>query len=181
MKNTFSFILGIIVVLLLAVGGYMYFGGQDDISAPAEENAAVEQEMPGGNSPETPEMISVPGGSENVSSDSSNSSKPSGSEQKGDATMETAKQPTVVTYTGDGFSPSSVTIKVGDVVKFVNGSSLAMWVASAPHPSHTNYPEFDQKTAVDKGMSYEFTFTKAGTWKYHNHRSASDSGTVIVK
>jgi plastocyanin len=56
-----------------------------------------------------------------------------------------------------------------------------MWVASASHPNHTVYPEFDEKTSVKKGSSYLFTFDKVGSWGYHNHTRASDFGKVIVK
>ena len=39
---------------------------------------------------------------------------------------------------------------------------------------------FDQCVAVPKGSGWLFTFGKAGTWKYHNHASATDFGSVIV-
>ncbi len=100
-----------------------------------------------------------------------------------------------VTYTDSGFSPKTVSISVGDTVKFVNKSGKPMWVASASHPSHTVYdgtnlsahcaagatPSFDQCKSVAKGLSYIFTFTKAGTWAYHNHSISSDFGSVVVK
>ncbi|MBM2818244.1 MAG: hypothetical protein HW401_834 [Parcubacteria group bacterium] len=87
----------------------------------------------------------------------------------------------VVNYTDSGFSPASLEIKVGESVQFVNQSNGGMWVASGPHPSHTNYPEFDAKKNIPSGGIYEFTFTKAGQWKYHNHAKASAFGTIIVK
>lgn len=85
-----------------------------------------------------------------------------------------------VQYTDTGFVPKELTVKVGTTVTFTNGSAGVMWVASAPHPTHTIYPEFDQKMSVDAVGTYEFTFTKVGTWKYHNHVKATDSGMVIV-
>lgn len=88
---------------------------------------------------------------------------------------------TVVNYTDSGFNPASIEIKKGDTVQFVNKSSGGMWVASGPHPTHTIYPEFDAKKTIPSGGSYEFTFTKVGEWKYHNHSKASAFGTVIVK
>ena len=84
---------------------------------------------------------------------------------------------TVVEKTYVGFVPNSVTIKKGTAVKFVNKSATPMWVASAPHPVHTDYPEFDQKT---NGDTYTFTFMKTGSWKYHNHAPFSSGGVVIV-
>ena len=87
----------------------------------------------------------------------------------------------IVNYTDKGFSPSSLEIKVGETVQFVNQSSGGMWTASGPHPSHTAYPEFDPKRNIPSGETYEFTFTKIGEWKYHNHTKAGMYGTIIVK
>lgn len=92
-----------------------------------------------------------------------------------------AGQTVTVTYTGGSFSPNPITIKKGYTVMFVNKGDYQMWVASDPHPSHTNYPGFDQKGAVGKDGSYSFTFTKVGTWSYHNHLNYSQTGTVIVQ
>ncbi len=89
-----------------------------------------------------------------------------------------AVEQTFVTYTDRGFSPESVTVKVGAKVKFVNQSSEGMWVASAIHPTHQTYPEFDQ---LSTRSEYTFEFTKVGSWKYHNHVNPSKFGTVIVE
>lgn len=86
-----------------------------------------------------------------------------------------------VTFSGSSFSPSSLEVKVGDTVTFVNNSSLGMWVASAPHPTHTDYPEFDAKQVYNPGEVYAFTFTKAGNWKFHNHLNPTYFGVIVVK
>ncbi|KKU31531.1 MAG: hypothetical protein UX44_C0005G0009 [candidate division WWE3 bacterium GW2011_GWA1_46_21] len=86
-----------------------------------------------------------------------------------------------VTYNNEGFSPATVTVKVGDKVKWVNESSNDMWVASAFHPTHEVYPEFDELKAVPKGETYEFVFDRVGTWAYHNHVKATDTGKVTVE
>ncbi|MBI4099425.1 cupredoxin domain-containing protein [Candidatus Microgenomates bacterium] len=86
-----------------------------------------------------------------------------------------------VDYTATGFSPATVTIKKGQTVKFVNKSGSSMSVASNPHPTHTDYPGFDQFKSTSKGQTeYDFAFDKVGTWGYHNHLNPSDGGTVIV-
>lgn len=86
----------------------------------------------------------------------------------------------VVTYADTGFAPSTVTVKKGTTVTFINGSNGGMWVASAVHPTHQLLPGFDQLKSVAKNGMYEYTFVKVGTWKYHNHVKASDTGTVVV-
>lgn len=115
----------------------------------------------------------------------------------GSTTPETSVEntPSIATilYTDQGFSPKNLTVLVGTNVTFVDQASGDMWVASDPHPTHQGYDgmtksqhcevgytgvvPFDQCTA---GTSYSFTFSKAGTWGYHNHGSAGDKGTIIV-
>ncbi len=85
-----------------------------------------------------------------------------------------------VDYTDSGFAPKSVTVKVKTAVIWTNNSGGLMWVASAPHPQHTDLPGFDQLKSVGKGETYSYTFTKVGSWKYHNHVSPKDFGTVVV-
>ncbi len=85
-----------------------------------------------------------------------------------------------VLYDGSSFSPASLTIKAGDIVVFKNNSTTAFWPASAPHPTHTDYPEFDAKKAIPAGGLFQFKFTKVGTWGYHNHLNSSVFGKIIV-
>lgn len=94
--------------------------------------------------------------------------------------QETIVAPTV-TYTNDGFFPAELTVKAGTMVTFINQSDSPMWVASGPHPTHTLYPEFDEKSSVPKGESYSFTFEKTGTHPYHNHVLLGKYGKVIVE
>lgn len=100
-----------------------------------------------------------------------------------------------VRYTDEGYVPSTITIKVGDTVMFKNESSKTVWTGSAMHPTHMVYsgtdlkthcpdPEnisFDQCKAEGPGTSWLFTFTKAGTWGYHNHVGPTHFGKVIVE
>jgi len=88
---------------------------------------------------------------------------------------------TLVSYTDDGFHEPVVYIKLGSTVLFQNNSSRDLWIASAPHPTHTAYPEFDQKKSVGRGGSYTFTFTKVGAWKYHNHMMPDQTGIIVVQ
>lgn len=87
----------------------------------------------------------------------------------------------IVNYTDTGFNPSSLEIKVGQIVRFVNQSNRGMWVGSGPHPTHTAYPEFDAKKNIPNGGVYEFTFNKIGEWGYHNHLKENATGKILVK
>ncbi len=100
----------------------------------------------------------------------------------------------VIKYTKSGFEPESITVKLGTTVSWVNSSGRPMWVASDPHPSHTDLKGFDQLKIINKGWEnpffkkvyahgdaiYEYTFEKIGEWKYHNHVYPQDRGKVVV-
>lgn len=98
-----------------------------------------------------------------------------------DTAIDTTAEIIVVTYSNEGFAPKEIDVAVGQTVRFVNESSGNMWVASAVHPSHTVLPEFDEKKSIGNGEVYEFTFTKAGAWEYHNHVKPSAGGKVNVE
>lgn len=85
-----------------------------------------------------------------------------------------------IVYDGITFSPSSLSVKNGDVVIFKNKSQAAFRPASDPHPTHTDYPAFDAKQPIPAGKSYQFKFTKVGTWKFHDHLNPSAHGSVTV-
>lgn len=80
-----------------------------------------------------------------------------------------------ITFQPTGLTPKEITIKVGDIVEFRNSDLKPHWPASAPHPTHTAYPEFDSKAKVAPGEIWTFTFTKSGDWKFHDHLNANNS------
>jgi plastocyanin len=86
-----------------------------------------------------------------------------------------------ITYDGKAYSPSQLTIKNGDVVIFKNASTGSFWPASAPHPQHTNYPEFDPKKSVGAGQSWQFKFAKTGAWAFHDHLNPTVFGKITVQ
>jgi plastocyanin len=100
----------------------------------------------------------------------------------------------VVKYTANGFEPSTISIPVGTTVEWENTGGLPMWVASDPHPSHTDLEGFDQLRIINRliprfverahahgGGIYKYTFNEPGTWKYHNHVNPKHVGTVEVQ
>lgn len=111
-------------------------------------------------------------------------------------TREDAPFAAIVTYTDGGFSPSDTPVRVGETVRFVNNAGSGMWVGADEHPTHTSYDgtttrdhcvdgaaiggTFDMCRQAAPGESWEFTFTKAGTFPYHNHARAAHGGTITV-
>ena len=157
-------LIAVIVIILLALAGYLAFTYK--AAAPVENETAT-------TTPDTP------------------TTPTNEASETGDAAFDAT-----VVYSDAGFSPSNVNIKVGDTVRFVNTSGHNMWVAADEHPTHTEYDgtstrehcangqatggTFDQCQAVPAGSFWEYTFTKAGSWKYHNHARAANTGMVTV-
>lgn len=86
-----------------------------------------------------------------------------------------------ISFTNSCYSPDTITIANGDTIKFSNNSNKDMWPASDNHPSHTIYPEFDAGQSIAPGGSYSFTFTKTGTWGFHDHNKPNCDGVITVK
>ena len=76
------------------------------------------------------------------------------------------------------FEPSSVTIKAGDTVKFVN-NKMAPHNAVFEGHDELSHPDL----AFAPGESWEETFSEAGTYDYYcePHRGAGMVGQVIVE
>lgn len=103
-----------------------------------------------------------------------------------------------VEVTSAGFNPSTITVKAGEAVTFVNKDSAQHWPASAMHPTHKVYPGsdiekcgtaeapmiFDACKGMAQGESFKFTFNEKGTWNYHDHLNCCDKpaffGKVVV-
>ncbi len=156
-----NILIGIIVLLVgVAVGWFVLQGGQQ----PQEQGTPT---------PPSQQMLATPGVTEMVVVETS----PGPAMEKGGVP---AVATSTVAYTDSGFTPNTITVKQGTTVRFTNQSSRGMWVASAVHPTHQLLPGFDQLASVAKGGTYDYTFAKVGTWKYHNHVNATDTATVVV-
>ncbi len=86
-----------------------------------------------------------------------------------------------VSMTASGFSPSTVTVKVGGTVTWTNTDTAVHQPASDPHPTHTGLAGFDALGGVSPGKTFRFTFTRAGTFGYHDHVFTTRTGKVIVE
>ena len=83
-----------------------------------------------------------------------------------------------VILTDRGFLPSEITISQGSEVIFSTIRKIPFWPASDLHPSHSLYPEFDPKAPIAPTKDWRFTFTKPGTWKYHDHLNPQYEGVI---
>lgn len=86
----------------------------------------------------------------------------------------------VISMTREGFGPSEIEIRRGDIVQWVNNDSVDHWPASDLHPTHGIYPEFDPQQPIPPGASWSFKFEKSGTWRMHDHLKPLWRGLVHV-
>lgn len=77
-----------------------------------------------------------------------------------------------VKITASGFSPTSVTIKTGDAVRWTNNDTKN-------HQVVANNGTFASPT-IAPGRSYTHTFNTAGTFRYHDALHPSLTGRVVV-
>jgi len=94
----------------------------------------------------------------------------------------------VVTYDEEnGFVPNEIAVSVGESVIFKNNrASQPMYVATDPHPAHSDYPEFETMIALagaypEIGQDFTFTFKKPGRWWYHDHADPDMTGVIVVR
>jgi plastocyanin len=170
MPKTYTVIIWIVAILIIIGGVAIAVRGAKKVSPVAQQSQQVNDQANGSNSDVSPAASSPVASSTSGATDTSSATDSS-----------TNASTITVTYNGTTFSPAQVTVMSGTTVKFVNQSNKLVWVASDPHPTHTDYPGFDAKKGLTQGQSYEFTFDKIGTWGYHNHLNPSQTGSVIVQ
>ena len=83
------------------------------------------------------------------------------------------KPKTVEVVIGDfSYTPSDITIKVGDSVKWINNGKFPRSVTAADQTFNS---------LIASGSSYTFTFTKAGTYEYSSTNWPDMHGKIIVE
>ena len=152
---------GIIIVILIIAGLGWYFYGQNmgQVTTPNPTPTPTPQ------TPTPPPTTTPPGGT-GVNVD--------GSVTVGAKTVD-------VSITASGFSPSQVTIKAGDTVKFTNKDTRKRWPASGAHPTHLICPGFDAVGGIDTNETYSFKFEKKGECPMHDHLIPTHTGKITVE
>ncbi len=111
-----------------------------------------------------------------ATSTSSESATPSSA--SGGASMNQEKN--LVTISSSGFSPQSITVKVGEPLTFENTDTENHTVNSDNHPTHLLYP-FLNLGLIQPGEKKSVTLSKIGTFTYHDHLNPSLKGSVTVQ
>jgi plastocyanin len=90
-----------------------------------------------------------------------------------------------ITITSAGVSPKNIIVTVGQRVRFVNNDSNPHNMASDPHPSHDDCPEFDQVGFLAPGQSRETgNLVTVRTCGFHDHDLPGVTnlqGTVTIR
>lgn len=163
----------IIIIIILAVGGYYLFQ-KNQAQAPTENLNSFKSENKTSSTKETTnpsKQIEPP-----VTPPAPAKQFSSGDEPTDGVNIQVVE----VDFDGAQFTPAITNIKVNDWVFFKNKSTVDFWPASNPHPTHTDYPEFDSKKAIAPGAQFKFQFTKAGNWGFHDHLNPSIHGSINV-
>lgn len=85
----------------------------------------------------------------------------------------------IVNITATGYNPRNIIIKAGTKVTWINSSGQRGNVSSDPHPTHLSYPPLNLGDFSDGG-AVSMIFDTPGTYGYHNHLNATQTGTVVV-
>lgn len=182
MKNKVLYI--ILAVLVLALLGLYIYGKSQTQNPVVEANKQAQNSAPilnnqdNSNKAEPNSNSNLNTNTDKPSNNSNDNSQGKYSDESDIQNGDTAVQEIV--YDGAKFTPSSLTIKKGDIVIFKNEGEKGFWPASGPHPQHTNYPEFDAKASVAPGKSFQFKFEKVGSWPFHDHLNSSAYGNIKV-
>ncbi|CAN5116932.1 hypothetical protein BH11PAT1_BH11PAT1_0390 [soil metagenome] len=80
----------------------------------------------------------------------------------------------------DGFSPKTITIKVGNAIRWTNSDGEKATINSDDHPTHRKFPEMNLGE-FRRGESLTHIFNKPGTYTYHDHYNQTSKGRIIVE
>ncbi len=143
-------VITVIVVLVLIIGVWMLT-------------------RPGKQVVQTPQATETP-----ISTDSA-----SPSDASAGATAMT-EQKNLVKISSDGFTPKSITIKLGDPITWTNVDTENHTVSSDNHPTHLLYP-FLNLGIIKPGENKSLTPARIGTFTYHDHLNPSRTGIITVQ
>ena len=97
------------------------------------------------------------------------------------STVEVIAPPRNTVWIVEGnFTPSVLTVAIGDMVTWINKDGAARRVASDPHPSSVTLPEL-VSSDLTQNDQFSFSFTNSGEWVYHDYLNPIKKGKIIVK
>jgi len=86
----------------------------------------------------------------------------------------------IIEYTNAGFSPTTLSVRVTGVIRFVNKSDKAMRVTGFRIGEDQYTTVFDSEKSVPRGGTFEFNVPQAGVWSYKNVNYESHTGVFVA-
>jgi hypothetical protein len=90
-----------------------------------------------------------------------------------------------ITITAAGANPKNIQVALGSRVLFINNDTRPHWMASDPHPDHTDCPEFDQVDRLFPNQSRETgNLVTPRTCGFHDHDNPTSTalqGQVTIR
>jgi plastocyanin len=90
-----------------------------------------------------------------------------------------------ITITAAGVSPNSLTVAAGSRVTFVNQDTRTHFMASDPHPDHTDCPEINQVGSLSASQSRETgNLVAVRTCGFHDHDQPTNGalkGRIVIQ
>lgn len=100
-------------------------------------------------------------------------------------TGSTSGSATTITIASSGVSPKTITVSPGSRVTFVNNDSRSHFVASDPHPTHTDCPELNQVGMLQPGQSgTSGNLNTVRTCGFHDHDNPGSTalqGSIVIR
>jgi plastocyanin len=88
----------------------------------------------------------------------------------------------LVSVNESGFTPATLSVESGTQVTWVNAGKKPHQISADPYPSNNSIAGFNSYEVLQKGDSYSFTFSSAGTYHLHDNLNPLKlHSTVIVK
>jgi plastocyanin len=86
----------------------------------------------------------------------------------------------VIEINNSGFVPSTIQVKPGTKVVWVNKDVAPHQIAADPYPTHETLPALVAPKAMGQNQTYSFVFTKTRTVNYHDELNPTWGGTITV-
>lgn len=86
-----------------------------------------------------------------------------------------------VSITDSGFVPATILVQTGSIVTWTNSDTKPHQLVADPSSDNGSDTDFTFSKTMQAGYHYSFTFTKAGTYHYHDESSTGPPITSVVE
>jgi plastocyanin len=95
-------------------------------------------------------------------------------------TQQTTPSTAVVRITDNGFEPTTISVKSGTKVTWINTTQALHQIASNPYPQNDDLPSLKSEI-LNHDQSYSYVAKTTGTFNYHDQLRPTVNGTLVVE